>query len=235
MIVAIDGPAAAGKGTLSRLLAKEMNLAWLETGSLYRAVALRVLRDGSDPGDSRAAVAVAGHLDAGDLNDPELRREDVGQVASRVAAIPEVRAALIGFQRRFARRPPGRVRGAVLDGRDVGTVVCPDADHKVFVTATPEARARRRFLQLREGGDPVDERQVLAATIERDRRDTERGASPLVPAEDAYLLDTTNLSIDAAFTTLTAYISGSNDRGPRGVRGPARAMGYTRATGQGTE
>jgi len=211
MIVAIDGPAAAGKGTLSRLLAEELGLAWLDTGSLYRAVALRMLRDGSDLGDWRAAVRAVACLDTNDLDDPALRGEDVGQATSRIATIPEVRAALIAFQRDFARRPPGRVRGAVLDGRDIGTVVCPDADYKIFVTATPEMRAHRRFLELRERGDRVDERQVLAATLERDARDTERTASPLKPAEGTYLLDTTNLSIDAAFAALMAYISGSSD------------------------
>ncbi len=212
MIIAIDGPAAAGKGTLSRLLAEKLGLAWLETGALYRAAALRMLRDGSDLRDPRAAVRAAAHLDGDDLNDPELRREDVGQATSRIAAIPEVRAALIGFQRDFARCPPGQARGAVLDGRDIGTVVCPDADYKIFVTATSEARAHRRFLELRAGGVQVDERQVLEATLQRDARDTERSASPLKPADDAYLLDTTNLSIDAAFAALMAYISGSSDR-----------------------
>ncbi len=211
MIIAIDGPAAAGKGTLSQLLAERLDLAWLETGSLYRAVALRMLRDGSDLRDSRAAVKAVEHLDANDLNDPELRREDVGQAASRIAANPEVRAALVGFQRDFARQPPGRVRGAVLDGRDIGTIVCPDADYKIFLTATPEARARRRFLELQEDGNQVDEQQVLATTLERDARDSERSTSPLRPADDAYLLDTTNLSIDAAFAALMAYISGSSD------------------------
>ena len=211
MIIAVDGPAAAGKGTLSRLLAGHYDLAWLETGSLYRAVALRVKRTNEDPQDAKAVTKAAQSLDQSDLHDPEWRSEEVSQVASQVAAIPEVRAALIGFQRDFARMPPKGARGAILDGRDIGTVVCPEADYKIYVTATPEARAHRRYLQLRENGEDADEQEVLRATRERDARDIQRGTSPLKPAEDAYLLDTTNLSIDAAFAALKAYISGSSD------------------------
>ena len=211
MIIAVDGPAAAGKGTLSRLLAEHYTLARLETGSLYRAVALKMLRSGDDPEDPESAAKSAKLLKPTELHDPELRREDVGEAASKVAAIPTVRAALIEFQRDFASNPPGRTQGAVLDGRDIGTVVCPDADYKIFVTATPEARANRRFLELRQKGEAVDEQMVLAATRERDARDTERATSPLKPAADAYLLDTTNLSIDAAFAALKTYISGRSD------------------------
>ena len=211
MIIAVDGPAAAGKGTLSRLLAEHYTLARLETGSLYRAVALKMLRSGDDPEDPESAAKSAKLLKPTELHYPELRREDVGEAASKVAAIPTVRAALIEFQRDFASNPPGRTQGAVLDGRDIGTVVCPDADYKIFVTATPEARANRRFLELRQKGEAVDEQMVLAATRERDARDTERATSPLKPAADAYLLDTTNLSIDAAFAALKTYISGRSD------------------------
>jgi len=211
MIIAVDGPAAAGKGTLAKLLAKHYALAWLETGSLYRAVALKMLRNGDDPEDPESAANAVKLLKPTDLHDPELRSEDVGEAASKVAAIPSVRVALIGFQRAFANKPPGDAQGAVLDGRDIGTVVCPDADYKVYVTATPEARAHRRFLELRDKGETVDAQTVLVATRERDARDTERATSPLKPATDAYLLDTTNLSIDAAFAALKTYISGSSD------------------------
>ena len=211
MIIAVDGPAAAGKGTLSRLLAEHYTLAWLETGSLYRAVALKLLRSGDDPEDPQSAANAVKLLKPTELYDPELRREDVGAAASKVAAIPTVRAALMEFQRDFARNPPGNTQGAVLDGRDIGTVVCPDANYKIYVTATPEARANRRFLELREKGEAVDEQMVLATTNERDARDSERVTSPLKPAADAYLLDTTNLSIDAAFAALKIYISGKSD------------------------
>lgn len=211
MIIAIDGPAAAGKGTLSRLLAGHYDLACLDTGALYRAVALRLKRSGGNPDDVAAAAEAAASLSAEDLRDPLLRSEEIGQLASHVAAMPDVRAALVDFQREFARHPPGGAKGAVLDGRDIGTVICPDADYKVYVTATPEARAHRRYLELREKGEDVDEQDVLTATRERDARDSGRGTSPLKPADDAYLLDTTNLSIDAAFAALKAHISGFDD------------------------
>lgn len=211
MIIAIDGPAAAGKGTLSCLVAKHYRLAWLETGSLYRAVALRMLRNGIFSINPEAASEAAQLLSADELNDPELKTERVGQTASQVAAIPEVRKALVDFQRSFALKPPGSAQGAVLDGRDIGTVVCPDADFKVYITATLEARAHRRFLELCRKGDKISEQEVLELTRERDARDTNRGISPLKPADDSYLLDTTNLSIDAAFTALKTYISGSSD------------------------
>ncbi len=211
MIIAIDGPAASGKGTLSRLVAEHFRLAWLDTGSLYRAVGLKMLRNGDDPADREAAEKAAKSLNPNELTNSELKTEVVGLAASKVAAIPEVRQALVGFQRSFAQTPPGGAQGAVLDGRDIGTVVCPDADFKVYVTASPEARAHRRFLELRDKGDTVTEQEVLAMTRERDARDTNRGASPLKTAEDAYLLDTTNLSIDAAFAALKVYISGSSN------------------------
>ena len=207
MIVAIDGPAAAGKGTLTRLLADYFDLAWLDTGVLYRAVALRLIRRGENPHDVNIAVKAAKSLEASDLRDQELRSEAVGQTASQIAAIVEVRAELIQFQRNFAKKPPGNKKGAVLDGRDIGTVVCPDADFKIFITAAQETRAHRRYLELKRNGEAISEQAVLAATRERDTRDTQRSTSPLKLAEDAYLLDTTNLSIDAAFTALKAYIS----------------------------
>ena len=177
--VAIDGPAAAGKGTISRAVAAHFGFAHLDTGLLYRAVGAR----GGDP------VAAAEGLSEADLARDDLRTLAAGQAASKVAVIPEVRAALVAFQRQFARR----AGGAVLDGRDIGTVICPEAEVKLFVTASAEVRAHRRWLEV--GGD---EGQVLAEVIERDKRDAGRATAPLRPAEDAVLLDTTELSIDAA-------------------------------------
>ncbi len=177
--VAIDGPAAAGKGTISRAVARHFGFAHLDTGLLYRAVGAK----GGDP------VEAAHSLSEADLTRDDLRTLEAGQAASRVAVIPEVRAALTEFQRSFARREGG----AVLDGRDIGTVICPEAEVKLFVTASAEVRAHRRWLEV--GGD---EAQVLAEVIERDKRDAERATAPLKPADDAVLLDTTELSIDAA-------------------------------------
>ncbi|WP_347311488.1 (d)CMP kinase [Defluviimonas sp. SAOS-178_SWC] len=177
--VAIDGPAAAGKGTVSRAVAAHFGFAHLDTGLLYRAVGAK----GGDP------VAAAQSLTQEDLDRGDLRTLEAGQAASRVAVIPEVRAALVAFQRSFARREGG----AVLDGRDIGTVICPDAEVKLYVTASAEVRAHRRWLEV--GGD---EAQVLAEVIERDRRDSERAEAPLKPAVDAVLIDTSDLSIAAA-------------------------------------
>jgi CMP/dCMP kinase len=207
MIVAVDGPAAAGKGTLARRLAAEFGLAYLDTGLLYRAVAGRVLRQGADPGDAAAAQAAALALGPGDLEDPGLRSEAVGEAASRVAAIPAVRAALLDYQRRFARQPPAKAKGAVLDGRDIGTVVCPDAEVKLFVTASAEVRALRRFRELRERQPGVGAEQVLADLRARDARDEARATAPLKPAQDAHLLDTTNLDIEAAFAVARAIVA----------------------------
>lgn len=185
--VAIDGPAAAGKGTIGRSLAKTFGFGHLDTGLLYRAVGAK----GGDP------VAAAQALTPADLDRDDLRTLAAGQAASRVAAIPEVRAALVGFQRRFARREGG----AVLDGRDIGTVICPAAEVKLFVTASPEVRAHRRWLEV--GGD---EAQVLAEVIERDTRDAERAVSPLKPAEDATTLDTSEMSVDQAVARAVALV-----------------------------
>lgn len=208
MIIAIDGPAAAGKGTLARALAHDLGFAYLETGLLYRAVGLRVTREGASPDDAGAAVAAAHNLADENLDDPELRGEKAGAAASRVAAIPEVRAVLLDFQRRFAASPPGQVGGAVIEGRDIGTVVCPDADVKLFVTARARERAGRRFRELRERGVDTTEAEVLAEIRARDARDAGRAASPMVPAADAHLLDTTNLDIDSAFRAARALIAG---------------------------
>ncbi len=206
MIIAIDGPAASGKGTLARRLARHFGLAHLDTGGLYRAVALRVLAGGGYPADAAVAAAAAGAVAAGDLADPRLRLEPVAQAASVVAAIPAVRQALLAFQRGFARKPPGGEPGAVLDGRDIGTVICPAATAKLFITATPEARAERRARELREAGEPAIYEAVLQDMKDRDARDSQRRAAPLVPADNAFVLDTTTLDADAAFAAALAFI-----------------------------
>jgi cytidylate kinase len=202
MIVAIDGPAASGKGTLGKRIAAHYSLIHLDTGKLYRAVARDTLAAGARPGDERAALIAAEALDLGTLGDPFLMDGRLGEAASIVASHPAVRQALLAYQRAFARRKPG----AVLDGRDIGTVICPEADVKLFVTATPEERARRRYLELREAGNSSSEAEVLADIRRRDERDKNRAAAPLRQAEDAYLLDTTNLDIDAAFKAAIALI-----------------------------
>ncbi len=199
MIIAIDGPSASGKGTLARRLASHLGFAYLDTGSLYRAVALEVLAADADPRDARASALAARNLDFKTLDDPRLREEKIGEAASLVAAIPEVRSALLAFQRSFAKTPPGGLKGAIIDGRDIGTVVCPDADLKIFVTAGPAVRAKRRILELEGRGLPADPETILSSVRLRDARDEARKISPLRPAEDAHLLDTTNLDIDSAF------------------------------------
>ena len=195
MIVAIDGPAAAGKGTLARRLAAALGYVYLDTGAIYRAVAKSVLDAGDDPDDAGAAAARAERLDPSVLDDPGLRSEAVGDVASCVAALPAVRAALLAFQRRVAATPPG----AVLDGRDTGTVVCPDAELKLFVTAGLEERARRRLEELRLKGETLMLPQVLAELAARDSRDRARRAAPLQPADDAIEIDTTGMTPEAVF------------------------------------
>ncbi|MDE1172361.1 MAG: (d)CMP kinase [Parvibaculaceae bacterium] len=202
MIIAIDGPAASGKGTLARKIAAHYELHYLDTGSLYRAVANEVLKAGRDPNDTSAAFSAAELLDVDRIEHGQIRSAAVGQAASIVAAKPEVRAAILQIQRDYAARKPG----AVLDGRDIGTVVCPDADVKLFVTASPEVRAHRRWQELNATGHPVDEAEVLAEIRERDLRDMSRDIAPLRQAEDAYLLDTSNLDIEAAFDTAVGII-----------------------------
>ncbi len=196
LIIAIDGPAAAGKGTLAKRIARHYGLRFLDTGALYRAVGLAMLKQGLDPDDKQAAAEVARHLDITLLEDPALRDLATGEAASKVARHPSVREALLDFQRCFAANAPN---GAVLDGRDIGTVVLPEADVKLFVTASAETRAKRRWLELGgvQSGVPFEE--VLAQVIERDRRDAKRASAPMKPADDAHLLDTTELDIDAAF------------------------------------
>jgi cytidylate kinase len=195
MIIAIDGPAASGKGTLAKRIAIHYGLRHLDSGALYRAVARDTLAHGGDLTDASAAATAASRLDVTTLSDPALRSPGLGEAASIVARHADVRAVLLRYQREFARGEPG----AVIDGRDIGTVICPDADVKLFVTATPEERARRRFLELTQNGTKIEESAVMADIKARDERDRTRGASPLRRAEDAVLLDTTNLAIDAAF------------------------------------
>jgi CMP/dCMP kinase len=195
MIIAIDGPAASGKGTLGKRVAAHYGLAHLDTGKLYRAVARDTLAKGRDPSDADAALAAAKGLDLTTLGDKALIDGRLGEAASIVASHPEVRKALLAYQRAFARAKTG----AVLDGRDIGTVICPDADVKLFVTATPEERARRRYRELKHAGISISEAEVLADIRRRDDRDRGRAVAPLRRAEDAVLLDTTNLDIDAAF------------------------------------
>ncbi len=206
MIIAIDGPAAAGKGTLARRLAGHFGLAFLDTGLLYRTVGMNLVRKGGDTGDQAAAEEAAKSLKAEDLEAPDLRSDAAADAASRVSALPAVRAQLLSFQRDFARSPPGGAPGAVLDGRDIGTVVCPDADVKIFVNARVEVRADRRFKELREWGLDVIHGRVLADMKERDARDIERAMSPLEPARDAFQLDTSDLDADQVFAAALDFI-----------------------------
>ena len=202
MIIAIDGPAASGKGTLARRIADHFGLACLDTGLLYRAVARDVLARGASLEDEAVATAVARTIDPSSLTDPSLRLPGVGEAASVVARIPAVRAALLAFQHDFARQQPG----AVLDGRDIGTVVCPDADVKIYVTADASVRARRRYEELRQRGEPVTFEAVLDVIQRRDARDSGRPDAPMRPADDAILLDTSNLDIEAAFDAAVGLI-----------------------------
>jgi cytidylate kinase len=202
MIIAIDGPAASGKGTLALRIAAHFGLHHLDTGLLYRAVARDVKRRGEPLEDAAAAAAAARDIDPSTLDDPQLRGRGAGEAASIVARVPEVREALREMQRAFARRPPG----AVLDGRDIGTVVCPHADAKIYVTASPEVRAERRYLELKARCQGASFAQVLEEIRRRDERDAGRAASPMLPAADAFLLDTTNLDIEAAFNTAVDVI-----------------------------
>jgi cytidylate kinase len=206
MIIAIDGPAAAGKGTLARRIAEHFGFAYLDTGKIYRATALRVLAAGRDPAEPEAARQAAISIGPADLEDPRLLDEDVARAASVVAAHPEVRAALLAFQRSFAATPPAPARGAVLDGRDIGTVVCPDATVKLYVTASVETRAARRAKELRDRGVESIEAAVLQDLRERDLRDASRASAPMKPADDAVVLDTTHLDADAAFAAAADLI-----------------------------
>lgn len=192
MIIAIDGPLASGKGTLARALAAHFGLPHLDTGSIYRATALALIKNGIDPNNKEEAIKAAQNLDMSNIIDSELRTAQVGAGASVVAAIPEVRMALFDFQRNFAANP----KGAVLDGRDIGTVICPDADFKFFVTARPEIRAMRRLKELHAAGDNITLEELKSQIIERDYRDANRNDAPLKPTETSIMLDTSDLGID---------------------------------------
>lgn len=207
IVIAIDGPAASGKGTLARRLAARFGFAHLDTGLLYRAVGVKTLADGGDPADKLAAWTAARSLTPDDLDRPDLRDDRAARAASQAAAIPEVRAALLAFQRGFAEAPPDGAPGAVLDGRDIGAVVCPDATAKLFVTASLEARANRRYRELRERGVEVIYEDVLADMKERDARDSRRTASPMTAADDALKLDTSSMDADQAFAAAMDFIT----------------------------
>ena len=202
MIIAIDGPAASGKGTLGKRLAAHYGLRHLDTGLLYRAVAKALLDEGTPLDDRAAAAAAARALDASAFDEKVLKSHAVGEAASLVSAIPEVRDALLDFQRDFGCSPPG----AVLDGRDIGTVIFPDAEVKILVTATAQERARRRTIELEAAGRKVGEAEILADILRRDERDTKRAVAHLKAAPDAHLLDTTHLDIDAAFRAAVAIV-----------------------------
>ena len=210
MIIAVDGPAASGKGTLARRLAETFGLHYMDTGLVYRAVGMAVLRQLGHTDDPAAAEDAARALELADLDDPALRGDDAAEAASRISAIPAVRAALLCMQRRVAETPPG----AVLDGRDIGTVVCPEADHKLFVTADLETRAERRLKELRGRGADVIYPDILRDLRTRDERDSRRAVAPLVPASGAFILDTSGMTADQAFDCAYAHIVGPGPRVP---------------------
>ncbi|SDO16259.1 (d)CMP kinase [Afipia sp. GAS231] len=212
MIIAIDGPAASGKGTLGKRLALHYGYRHLDTGVIYRAVAKMLLDQGFELTDEARAVAAAMALDPQAFGHPELKSQRIGDAASVVSAIPGVRDALVSFQRQFAADPPG----AVLDGRDIGTVICPNADVKIFVVADPEVRARRRTLEARGRGEEADEALVLADIIRRDERDRNRAAAPLKAAADAHILDNSSLDIEGGVAAAIAIVEAV--RAKRGAR-----------------
>ncbi|MCP5382426.1 MAG: (d)CMP kinase [Kordiimonadaceae bacterium] len=207
-VIALDGPAASGKGTLARRLASYYNLALLDTGILYRAVGWNVLQDGGDPDNEKDALKAAEKISYTDFSNPELRTESIGVAASKVAQIVAVRNTLVNFQRHFAHNPPPDKDGTILDGRDIGTVICPDAPIKIFITADVETRAKRRFLEeYGEHGTPEQLAKILKDLKDRDQRDINRSASPLKKAENAYLIDTTDSDIEAVFEAAREFVS----------------------------
>ncbi len=208
MIIAIDGPTAAGKGTLARQLADHFDFAYLDTGSIYRAVASLVLEAQVDVNNQAEVTALAQKLRAEDLQRTDLRAEEVGQLASRIAVYPDVRQALLDFQRSFAESPPDQAKGAVLDGRDIGTVICPSADLKLYITASDEVRASRRHKELIDKGVTAIYAEILADLKVRDQRDQSRSAAPSRPAEDAFILDTSTMSAEAVLDKALSLVAG---------------------------
>jgi cytidylate kinase len=206
VVIAVDGPAASGKGTLARRLARHFDFAHLDSGALYRLTALSVLESGGNPSIEADAIRGARSIDLGRAGDPAIRTDLIGLAASRVSAIPAVRAALHDFQAGFLARPPGGSLGAVMDGRDIGTVIAPDATAKLYIEASSQIRARRRWLELGAMGIDKELDELLGEILARDHADKTRAASPLRPAPDADLLDTSNLDIDAAFAAALALV-----------------------------
>jgi len=206
IVIAVDGTAASGKGTLAKLLARHFAFAHLDSGALYRLVALGVREAGGDARNESDAVAAARALDLTRAGDAAIRSDAIGRLASVVSAYPPVRAALLQFQRDFAAHPVGGSPGAVIDGRDIGTVICPDATAKLFIDAKPEVRANRRWKELQSLGISREEPHILAELIARDQADRSRPISPMKPAADALLLDTSDLDIDAAFAAALALV-----------------------------
>jgi cytidylate kinase len=202
LVIAIDGPAASGKGTVAKRLARHLGMEYLDTGSIYRAIGYNMLQQGYNPEDKKNAIKTAKDLTPGDLKTEHLYDEGVGNAASIISAIPRVRQILLQFQRDFAKKPAG----AILDGRDIGTVICPEADFKFFITADIIARATRRFKQLQSKGNNVIYDAVLKDLASRDYRDQMRAISPLKPATDAIIIDTTNINEDEVFAAILAYL-----------------------------
>lgn len=212
IVIAVDGTAASGKGTIAKKLAAHFGFHHLDSGSLYRLVALGVSEAHGNPNNESDALKAAQKIDPAKANDPRIRSAEIGRLASQVSVFPKVRAALLEYQRAFAARVPG----AVIDGRDIGTVVCPDANAKLYVDARPEIRARRRWLELKAHGDGRSEPAILAEIRERDARDASRATAPMKPAADADLLDTSELDIDAAFKAALALVERSLTSPPKG-------------------
>ncbi len=203
VVIAIDGPAASGKGTLARRVAGSLGLPHLDTGLTYRAVAKALLDGDGSTDDKLKAIELAHSIDLSNLDRETLSDHHIGEAASRIAVVGEVRTALVEAQRKFANTPPG----AVLDGRDIGTVVCPDAPVKLFITATPEKRAQRRFAEMRDKGKKVKFNELLADLKRRDARDSNRKVSPLIPADDALLIDTSKMDIETAFSVAMGHVN----------------------------
>ncbi|MBT4879500.1 MAG: (d)CMP kinase [Alphaproteobacteria bacterium] len=210
MIIAIDGPSGSGKGTLAKKLADHFDFAFLDTGLLYRAVAFIMRSQGLDPNNEQTCEKVAQQIREEDLQSPLLRDESVGEIASIVSSYPGVRAALLAFQKNFCSTPPRNKPGAILDGRDIGTVICPEADYKFFIFANPDIRAERRWKELQKRGTTCIYDHVLQDMKERDARDTTRTTSPLLPAKDAFIIDTSELTIDQVFEEVLSIIEGNN-------------------------